>query len=379
MDPSAGICLMYDHFSGHNDFVDYGTNPYMSEQSNFDSDIDIQYGDGIPLHVDQIAYNNLQTAKNAFSRFDPKQYEIARNNANPFEKIGKSIFITRAAVKLANIDAVHKITPDVFTLDKQRSNKPFTFCDVAAGPGSFTQYLQYRFPNSIGYGITLSNVKGLDWNKSVIDMNKFTPFYGDDNTGNLYTHWKNFSNYVLEKQPSGVDLVVADGGFETDIHSEQEFLSSRLILCESIIGINCTKIGGDFVLKVFDTVTDISAQTLYILSMCFDFITLFKPVSSRPANAEKYLLCKTKRPNTALFSQLLENVLNAYTDTRMINSFLNYLPDNFTDWLTEENTNGVKEQSLAVKDILMQLTGKAKNTEHPYNYLKFLTIWALPS
>ncbi len=59
-------------------------------------------------------------------------------------------------------------------------------------------------------------------------------------------------------------------------------------MTQSLVGIGCTHIGGNFVLKVFDTVTKLSAHVLFVLAQCFDELIMFKPASSRPANAERY-------------------------------------------------------------------------------------------
>jgi hypothetical protein len=52
------------------------------------------------------------------------------------------------------------------------------------------------------------------------------------------------------------------------------------------------KKGGDFVIKVFDTITPFTVGLIYILYLHFDKISLTKLVTSRPGNAEKYLICK---------------------------------------------------------------------------------------
>ena len=305
---------------------------------------------------------------------------------NPFEQIGRSIFINRAAVKLANLDAVHHVSGEIFTFDGKTSDKAFTFCDVAAGPGGFTQYMQYRFPNSKGYGMTLRHEK-LDWSTKSLDMTKFSPFYGPDNTGNLYTNWEHFIKFILTNELGGVDLVTGDGGFDLEdtmdspearqdrktLLHRQEFLSSRLLLTQAIVGISCTKIGGNFVVKVFDTVT-ICAHILFVLSQCFERILVFKPVSSRPANAERYVICMGRKPNIQIYYQLMAEAARNYQETTYLTSlFVEDLPIEFQGWLTTNNNLSIDRQLLAAQDILLYLGGKIpKITE--YNISKFLTL-----
>ena len=146
----------------------------------------------------------------AFRKLSGVSFEELRSLTNPFENIGHSVFFTRAAVKLAAVDALYNLT--LFNVGilsyTARSTLPFTFCDIAGGPGSFTQYLLYRLPRAVGYGITL---KGrLDWNLSKLDSERFQPFYGSKNDGDLFHAYREYIQYVRSFAIEGVDLAVCD-------------------------------------------------------------------------------------------------------------------------------------------------------------------------
>ncbi len=379
MDPSPSLCLIYDTFTELPPAVTNPSNWYSIRTQQVLSPYQTIAGDLPAIYCDSDRYNILQQVKN---RFNTEGFIQARDATNPFEQIPRSIFMNRAAIKLANIDAVHHMTNKIFTFDQKQSDSQFTFCDVAAGPGGFTQYLQYRFPNSQGYGMTLRH-KTLDWNTKLLDLSRFTPYYGPDNTGNLYTNWNNFITFVLSKHPQGVDLVTGDGGFDIEdgdqsLYARQEFLSSRLFITQVLIGIACTKIEGNFILKSFDTVTSISAQILYILVQCFDRIMIFKPISSRPANAEKYILCVGRKENVQPYYQLLEQAANQYTDTQYLGTiFSEPLPDSFDRWLRENNNQSTTRQLQSAQLIFQYLQGQNINIPE-YNIEKFLIIWNLP-
>ena len=49
-------------------------------------------------------------------------------------------------------------------------------------------------------------------------------------------------------------------------------------------------LGGHFVCKVFDLFTPFSIGLVYLMYRAFDEVYIFKPVTSRPANSERYLL-----------------------------------------------------------------------------------------
>lgn len=385
MDPSASLCLMYDTLkqlppiptpSAEEGWYVQETQETLTPNFTLES-IQVNLP---PQYADATRYETLQRVKDAF---DTEGFLEARDATNPFEQIGRSIFINRAAIKLANIDAVHHITKKTFTFDKKQSEEPFTFVDVAAGPGGFTQYMQYRFPNAKGYGMTLRSEK-LDWSTRALDISRFTAFYGPDNTGDLYTNWEPFVQFVLSQQPDGVDLVTGDGGFDLEdtqdktLLHRQEFLSSRLLLTQALVGIGCTKAEGNFVVKVFDTVTSISAQILFVLAQCFEAILIFKPVSSRPANAERYVLCIRRRPIVQAYYQLLAQAARTYLPNEYLASlFSEPLPVAFTQWLRASNDESTNRQLLAAQNILLYLKGDQPQISE-YNIPKFLIIWNLP-
>ena len=383
MDPSILLSLSYDSLKEvQPEIVDINTGWYsqngqiaLRENYTYRS---TQSGMK-PTYCNVATYDILQRVKDAF---DTDGFVEARDATNPFEQIGRSIFINRAGVKLANIDAVHHVSKNTFTFDKKTSDDPFTFCDIAAGPGGFTQYMQYRYPNSIGYGMTLRSTN-LDWSTKFINMDKFTPFYGPDNSGNLYSNHESFVEYVLKHERDGVDLVTGDGGFDLEDNNDktllhqQEFLSSRLLLTQCLVGIGCTKIAGNFVVKVFDTVTTISAQILFVLAQCFQKILIFKPATSRPANAERYVICMNRNPDVGAYYQLLLTAAKSYTNEYLATIFANSMDVSFEEWLTISNNESINRQLEAAERILRYLKGL--DLEIPsYNIHKFLTIWNLP-
>ncbi|KAJ3332131.1 FtsJ methyltransferase domain-containing protein 2 [Kappamyces sp. JEL0680] len=122
----------------------------------------------------------------------------------------------------------------------------------------------------------------------------FTTHYGADGSGDLYLDENNqaFCAAVNGAAKDGVDLVVADGGFSVVGDEEhQEEHSKQLLVAQILAMFRVLKKGGNFVVKLFDLLTDFSVELVYLLYLYFERISICKPFSSRPANSERYLVC----------------------------------------------------------------------------------------
>ena len=166
---------------------------------------------------------------------------------------------------------------------------------LAEGPGGFLEaVMKYRNnKNDNYYGMTLRpDTKSVpEWKLKKFDMSNITTLYGADNTGNLY----NLENtHFLEKTlgANSMELITADGGFDfSSDFNNQEDQSMKLIRCEVYCALHLLKANGCFVLKIYDMFHHQTISLMSILKHCFKTIHIIKPLTSRPANSEKYLLC----------------------------------------------------------------------------------------
>ena len=98
--------------------------------------------------------------KSVFDSLEPEELRKARTRSNPFETIRGVFFLNRAAMKMANMDAVFDF---MFTEPKSQDGKPVLhknellyFADVCAGPGGFSEYVLWRKKwRAKGFGFTL--------------------------------------------------------------------------------------------------------------------------------------------------------------------------------------------------------------------------------
>eukprot|EP00977_Amphora_coffeiformis_P015595 scaffold4587_cov182-Amphora_coffeaeformis.AAC.1 len=207
-------------------------------------------------------------------------------------------------MKLANIDAIMEFR----LVQPTASNEPFVFVDLCGAPGGFSEYIMmrcydYGTPSCYGYGMSLmgsnEHGQGFDWKLSdhVSKVGATTCHYavcrGQDGTGDIYK-WENVSNLKQTMQKDGnpkAHLIVADGGFDAQMKSEeQEAVSQKLLVCEVTATLSCLKEGGTMVLKMFGNQTDVIRSMVMEIDKVFYRIQLTKPISSRPASAERYLI-----------------------------------------------------------------------------------------
>uniref|UniRef100_A0A182J3K5 Cap-specific mRNA (nucleoside-2'-O-)-methyltransferase 1 n=1 Tax=Anopheles atroparvus TaxID=41427 RepID=A0A182J3K5_ANOAO len=256
-------------------------------------------------------------SKSVFNNLGAEDMRKARSKSNPYELVKSNIFINRAAVKMANMDALYDF---MFTKPVDMKGKPivkdddlFYFADVCAGPGGFSEYVLWRNKwRSKGFGFTLKGANDFRLDDfSAGSPETFDTYYGPKDNGNIFDpeNIEGFTDYVMTQTETGVHVMMADGGFSVEGQENlQEILSKQLYLCQIIVALAIVRTDGNFVMKFFDLFTPFSAGLLYLAYKCFRQISICKPNSSRPANSERYLVCKWKKPNTGLIQRHLEDV-----------------------------------------------------------------------
>jgi cap1 methyltransferase len=239
--------------------------------------------------------------------------------------------MNRSAIKLANMDALlgfpltSRPCPS-YQMDHFDS-QPFAFLDLCGAPGGFSEYIMHRFnrenPSGVcrGYGMSLLGANehgsGTDWKLDhMVSLDggsnaHYRVSAGSDGTGDIY-NWANvedlasdiisdrYSDEVRTNNDANlfpgmeglVDLVVADGGFDAQRDSKcQEDLAFKMIVCETAAALTLLKRGGTFVLKMFGFQSKETRRLMRRLFLLFDKLVVVKPVLSRPASAERYIVC----------------------------------------------------------------------------------------
>ena len=139
--------------------------------------------------------------------------------------------------------------------------------------------------------------------------------HGADGTGDLY-RLANIDAFVGSVGDGACRLVTADGGFDfSGDFNGQERTSARLLMCEAYAALRLQRPGGALVLKLFDVRYDATVSLLHALRSSYADVHLVKPLTSRPANSEKYAVCTGFRgASEALMRRMRDAVASANPD-----------------------------------------------------------------
>ena len=278
-----------------------------------------EYKTNIPI-VNKTLVNYLTKIKTEIDN-KHEDWDHYKKYINPYEYIHSHISNTKSAIcKVKPLSRSYFKMIEMCKIFNLVSELPINSKSfhLAEGPGGFIEALCYLRNNKndsyIGMTLLDNDVNVPGWKKSInfLENNKNVIIEkGFDNTGNLLL-LENLK-YCVNKYRGSIDLVTADGGFDYSVDfNNQEIVSTNLILCQIFYAIGIQKENGNFLIKFFDTFTNISLEMLYLLSILYEDIYFIKPNTSRYANSEKYIVCKKFRIHDT--SNIMKKIFTFFND-----------------------------------------------------------------
>jgi len=347
--------------------------------------------------LNSLEREHLEILKNQIDiSYTNHEWDKAKKLSNPYELI----HIPNRKIKSESISSYDPLSRSFFKLWEIIHH--FSLIDVpkkiktahfAEGPGGFLEavyhYRSQRWDTEIFgefedkfYGITLapSNKDIPGWGKAYNLIRKAKPHieisYGQDHTGDIYkiNNLISFSQTVcgitLDSYNNGANLITADGGFDFSINFNlQEQTALQLIFAEVLGALMCQKIGGHFVCKFFDTYNKTTLKIIYLIKCLYKDVYLFKPLTSRPANAEKYLIAKNFKgfPDSTYGKEYIKNLKTILDEWNYLkeNGYLIFdifgkIPDKFYQEISEFNTISYNLQSKYINHTLKIINEKPK-------------------
>ena len=244
-----------------------------------------------------------------------KFYGIETNKLDYFSFLRKEIgipYVTNAFLKC------WEMIQD-FDLIPANHNSDYTvFCNAEL-PGAFIFAINYYIktrtsnPSFKWYGNSL-------WPSDSEILGDSFKLY-EKNKDNWLMNGKEYSgdvldlkmiDYIKERIGGTVDLYTSDIGIPLNVEdlNNQETLETPLNLGQVICGLVSLKNGGHLVCKMFLFFSKFNMSLLSILNNLFDEFYISKPVSSRPANSEIYIIGKGyKGYNKEAMTELLQSLV----------------------------------------------------------------------
>lgn len=299
----------------------------------------------------KIKYKGPNPYKGAKNKFKSnltytEQEELLYKKTNMVYPVCDSIFMDHNAVELANIDSVLNLTNSNFGLvgtilsQKIYDGQDFVFCDMGGVPGGYTQYLQYRMKRSHGFGISRNNNSSdppPSWDSNGIELNglnTFTRLEGEqDHTGDIITNIESMYKLIYQYYPNGIDIAILN----PTTQSKNYF---RYLLVQSLLGIKLLSKNGVLVAKIPESTSSRILQFMYLLSIKFEYLYLFKPFSSGFSSI-KYIIGRNLKEDDSVESLLSSVHSHIIKDKSKINikSLIdtNTIDSKFKQYITSVN------------------------------------------
>jgi 23S rRNA U2552 (ribose-2'-O)-methylase RlmE/FtsJ len=335
------------------------------------------------LDLNKSTYGLLTRVKN---KIDEKPYNRVWDNYKKHSNDYELVHISLNKTKINNSVAFYiPLSRSYFKMWEMfhdfdilsTGSEQITTAHLAEGPGGFVEAcVKYRekYSNATTHddvnAITLrSDKKEIPgWKKSNIFLKKYPRInisFGVDGTGNLYNA-NNILHFVNDVGMHSCELVTADGGFDFSIDfNKQEESAYRLIFCEIVSALLLQKEGGSFVCKFFDTYSKSTVKLLYLLNCCYDKVIITKPITSRPANSERYIVAKGYHQVTRLYLIKLLDVIDNWEimefNGPIVDIFSDNIPPDYVNTIEHYNEEFAKNQMKSIMKTLQLI--KTKQTQ----------------
>jgi 23S rRNA U2552 (ribose-2'-O)-methylase RlmE/FtsJ len=319
------------------------------------------------------------------------EWEFLKRSSNPYELVFSQSNDIRIPGPVSSLKPLSrsffKMIEILSILDFFKRHpliKPHQSGHVCEGPGGFIEALLYisekeEFKFSAATAMTLkpvkSNIPG--WKRAYNFLRK-SPMvkiiYGEDGTGDI-TVVENQQSF-LEKCRGKCSIFTADGGFDFSEHySKQEVEVFPLLVSSSIIGLQTMKMGGDFVLKLFDTELKCTKNLIAILAYCFNNWTLYKPGLSRPCNAEKYFIGRGCRVVPSWILKTLNEIRDLTQENSChIESIFSILPAQIELDIQTLEKEYLEQQIAALKHAINNKEEWNRNPKHIWSHIHTRSI-----
>lgn len=324
------------------------------------------------MKENDLLLNNLEeiydiyALKNLINNIPEKKWKLYRKLIDNYEFINET----------DNNRAYYKFWEILYTYkDILLKNHTLFSLHLCEAPGGFIFalldfiYLLNKNKKIKTYTMSLNNTDTPCYNLSKINqyIGNIDILQGVNSKGDI----NNLHNISYIKQHcKEFDFISCDGGFdEGQEYNIKEQLHYKLILNEIIYNIDLQSDKGSFILKIFDIFTNTTVNIIYLLTLCYKNVYMFKPCTSRPTNSEKYIICSdfnlNKDDKLYLLEKLKKLSLLLNSKSLIYFSLFDDIDIHFLSKLNIINRNFIKLQKKSLQNAI-----KLHNNDFYYNKYK---------
>lgn len=239
------------------------------------------------LSLDDVR-NECLSAMSQIDSLSNHRWHFFRKLLNEYDFESREVAVNRAFYKLWEMLCLYP--------PSKTEGAPFHTLHLAEAPGSFVQVVKKMFPEAKSVAVSKppsTYAEVVQKGRSIPTFSKNVLSLPDCEFIYLDLLSKHNAEKFTDRFDGKFDLITADGGFdEEERYDEKETLHYNLILAEIVIILMNQKISGQCVLKIFETFTETSLYIMWILCNCYEHVNIVKPSTSRPTNAERYIICR---------------------------------------------------------------------------------------
>lgn len=314
------------------------------------------------IHLDDIRKECL-SAMSQIDKLSSGKWHFYRKLLNEFDFESRFFAVNRAFYKLWEM--LKMFPPCSLARDGVLRT-----LHLAEAPGSFVQVIKKMYPDSYSVAISKPPSSYAD----VVKKGKCVPVFSETvlrlpRCQFLYCDLVNKTT-VLEcsrklltdpASSEGFDLITADGGFdEEEKYDCKETLHYNLILGEIISIFFNQKLGGQSVLKIFEVFTDTTLSLLWLLCSHYESFEFVKPSTSRPTNAERYVICRGFKGMIYDVNDLLQLMDVPITKDHVLCFEFLQIPGNFVTLVEQTSKEFARQQIDTINGVMNFIQEKTK-------------------
>ena len=154
-----------------------------------------------------------------------------------------------------------------------------------------------------------------------------------------------------------IDLITASGKYKTKNIKEQnveEQKTFHILLHQIVIALKAQKKGGNFILRAAENYTETTAKLITALGIFYNSVFIVKPLTSRPSDSERFIVCLGYKPNDKhykILEKLADTVLKKKNDN-IVSLFPDFDMDTVKKDIIKANTQIANEQFKNVNKIV---------------------------